>query len=228
MEILKLLVKPQVWITLTLTSILAFGVLAVTQLSSQEADVGAVYADGDDEDKMFRWDLVDAVLDPPPGETNSGGLASAEAQNGGKITLSGSGTFEVPDEGGISDEVTGGGTWETFASGGASTGTGTYVVTGLVSWHQSKGTGGARTDNIGDPEDASGGLVYLAIDYDDGTKGILVVSCRRGVNDVFEGITASKGFVDYWERVPPAPEGGNRTLFHEIQQDEDKEEEGDD
>ena len=47
--------------------------------------------------------------------------------------------------------------------------------------------------------------------------GILVVSCTgvAAPASMFEGITASKGYVDYWNRVAPA--GGvdaNRTLFH--------------
>ena len=34
-------------------------------------------------------------------------------------------------------------------------------------------------------------------------------------NTVFEGITASKSFVDYWNRVAPVPNvDGNRTVFH--------------
>ena len=172
----------------------------------------------------FRWDIVEAILpNPEPGETNPGGMASAKSQNDSIITLTGSGTFTVTDEGGISDVVTGGGTWETFDDKGNSTGSGTYVVTRLVSWHQSQGIGGGRTDNIGD--DASGGLAVFTVDYNDGTKGVLVVSCRRQVRDVFEGITASKGFVDYWERQPPnqpgpndvALVGFNRTLFHVVQ-----------
>ncbi len=172
----------------------------------------------------IRWDIIQGILPPPdPGETNPGGMASAKSQNGSIITLTGSGTFKVPDEGGISDVVTGGGDWKTVDDKGNSTGSGTYVVTRLVSWHQLKGTGGGRTDNIGD--DAIGGLAVFTVDYSDGTKGVLFVSCRRQVRDVFEGITASKGFVDYWERQPPnrtgpddvALVGFNRTLFHVVQ-----------
>ncbi len=58
----------------------------------------------------------------------------------------------------------------------------------------------------------------LTIAYSDGTHGVLNVSCHLvGTSDaVFEGITATKGFVDYWNReAPPAPPGDvNRTLFH--------------
>jgi len=50
-----------------------------------------------------------------------------------------------------------------------------------------------------------------------------VVSCHfNGTpNSVFEGITASKGFVDYWNRVPPAPGvDANRTAFHVVKGDD--------
>ncbi len=34
-------------------------------------------------------------------------------------------------------------------------------------------------------------------------------------DSVFEGVTASKGFVDYWNREAPAPGiDADRTLFH--------------
>jgi len=93
-----------------------------------------------------------------------------------------------------------------------------YVVTGPVSWHGFVGIGGASTDNIGDPAYARGGLAILSIEYDDGDQGILIVSCRRQQPGVFEGVTASKGFVGYWERqAPGAGIDGNRTLFHVVQ-----------
>ena len=41
---------------------------------------------------------------------------------------------------------------------------------------------------------------------------------------IFEGITASKGFVDYWNRVAPVGGvDGNRTLFHVLAQDQHNE-----
>jgi hypothetical protein len=75
-------------------------------------------------------------------------------------------------------------------------------------------------DLIGDPAERSAGLVVLRVAYSDGEQGTLVVSCHLvGTPDsVFEGITASKGFVDYWNREAPvggfAPGNANRTLFH--------------
>ena len=61
------------------------------------------------------------------------------------------------------------------------------------------------------------GLAVLRIQYSDGERGILVVSCHlAGTPDsVFEGITASKGFVDYFNSQAPIPGvDANRTLFH--------------
>jgi hypothetical protein len=163
-----------------------------------------------------RWDIIHLT----PGPTvNAGGQASAQNNIGDTITLTGTGTFVAPSGGGgTSSAVTGGGNWTiTTASGGSS---GTYVVTGLVRWEEAPGTFPASVDNIGSPADFRPGLAVLRIEYSDGSRGILVVSCHgAGTPDtVFEGITASKGFVDYWNRVAPSgtPAGtnANRTAFH--------------
>jgi len=60
-------------------------------------------------------------------------------------------------------------------------------------------------------EDASAGLVILSILYSDGERGILVVSCTLPGSPatVFEGITVSKGFVDFFNPVQAL-----QTLFH--------------
>jgi hypothetical protein len=75
-------------------------------------------------------------------------------------------------------------------------------------------------DNIGNAADARAGLAVLKISYNDGSDGVLIVSCTIAGTPagVFEGITASKGFVDYWNREPPPtpPGNANRTLFHVI------------
>jgi hypothetical protein len=49
----------------------------------------------------------------------------------------------------------------------------------------------------------------------DGSKGTLLVSCDLpgAPADVFEGVTPTKGFVAYWNRIAPAG-ADNRTLFH--------------
>jgi hypothetical protein len=82
----------------------------------------------------------------------------------------------------------------------------------------------ANIDNIGNPADARAGLAVLSIRYSDGSRGILVVSCHLGgtPDSVFEGITASKSFVDYWNREAPTPGvNADRTLFHIQQQHDD-------
>ena len=164
-----------------------------------------------------RWDIISLTGEPLT--VNPGGIASARAQDGSKITMTGTGTFVAPAGGaGSASSATGGGTWETFAPGGGSTGSGTYWVTGLVRWDQAPGALGTPPfDNIGNPDERSAGLAVLRIQYSDGEQGILVVSCHLvGTPDsVFEGITASKGFVTYWNAEPPLPGvDANRTLFH--------------
>ncbi len=169
---------------------------------------------GADETRI-RWDLVN--IDFTTGTLLAGGSASARANDGSKITLTGSGTFK-PDD---TEEVTGGGNWTTFDSTGAMTGSGTYEVKRLVKFDVAPGTFPLKIDNIGNPLDIRGGLVFLRIRYSPGGQsGILVVSCALGGTSpatVFEGITASKGFVDYWNREMPTPAvNGDRTAFHVV------------
>jgi hypothetical protein len=154
----------------------------------------------------IRWDIVS--IDFVAGTVDEGGTASALAADGSMITLTGSGTFRANP--GNSQAVSGGGTWST------STGSGTYWVTGFVDWHEAPGVAPPLTNLIGDPADARAGLVTLRIAYSDGSDGVLVVSCHLvGTPDsVFEGITASKGFVDYYNAVLPTDGvDANRTLF---------------
>ncbi len=161
-----------------------------------------------------RWDIVS--LSPP---ISPGGVAAALATEGSKIVLTGSGTFVAPAGGdGTSSATTGGGTWHTFSASNVSTGSGTYEVTGLVRWEKAPGTlPAAVPDLIGNAAERSAGLAVLRVEYSDGKHGILVVSCNLAgtPGTVFEGITASKGFVDYFNRVAPVPGvNANRTLFH--------------
>jgi hypothetical protein len=160
-----------------------------------------------------RWDIIS--LQPPNILPN--GVASALAEDGSKITLTGNGTFVAPGGGrGGSSAATGGGTWETRDNADNVTGSGTYEVTGLVLWKQAPGTN-AAIDLIGNPAERSAGLAVLTVEYDDGGRGILVVSCHLAgtPNSVFEGVNASKGFVHYYDNVAPvAGVDANRTLFH--------------
>lgn len=171
-----------------------------------------VFADG----MRVRWDIIS--VDFSTGTLSPGGIASARANDGSKITLTGSGTFST------GGGTNGGGNWTTFNSEGAETGSGTYRTKGLVTWVPSPGTPPLPNDNVGDREDESAGLAVLRIRYSDDTGGLLTVSCDLvGTSAaVFEGVTTTKGFVDYWNRVAPQPGvDGNRTNFHVLTEDED-------
>jgi hypothetical protein len=164
----------------------------------------------------MRWDIISVNFSTLT--LSAGGIASGRANDNSKITLTGSGTFR--SNSGDPQDVTGGGTWETFGMGGASTGSGMYQVTGFVRFEVAPGTFPLQHDNVGNPADVRAGLLVVGVAYSDGSEGTLVVSCHIvGTPDaVFEGVTASKGFVDYWNReAPPAPPGNaNRTAFHVI------------
>jgi hypothetical protein len=153
---------------------------------------------------LMRWDIIS--VDFVTLTASAGGTASAFANDNSKITLTGTGTFR--SNSGKSQAVTGGGTWET------STGSGTYEVTGFVSFVVAPGTFPLAHDNIGNPADARAGLAVLKISYDDGSDGVLIVSCTIAGTPaaVFEGITATKGYVDYLR--PDVPGNDNRTVFH--------------
>jgi len=142
-----------------------------------------------------KWDfakVVDMRIAAP------GGTGTASAENGSRITLTGGGTFDLP-----SGRVTGGGTWQTQDPSGAITGSGEYRVRSFVSWTLSAGSLSCPPfgDILGNCEDARGGLLVLVVDYLDGTEGVLKFSCRLfgAPESMFEGVTMSKGFVDYWK-----------------------------
>ena len=178
-----------------------------------------VYARGERDEAKFRWDIIS--LDFVHGTISAGGNASALANDMSKITLTSSGTFQVGDD----DEAKGGGMWTTFSPMGAETGHGTYRVTRLIRFELAPGTlvGTGLIDNIANIETAHAGLAAFAIRYSDGARGVLFVSCNLvGTPDsVFEGVTASKGSVDYWSRVAPkAGVDSNRTAFHKLGDDD--------
>jgi hypothetical protein len=169
---------------------------------------------------LYRWDIIHLSGPPPVTTTLPGGMASACAASScdNMITLTGRGTFRAnPDQ---PQAVTGGGTWTTTGFGADS---GTYKVTGFVSFEVAPGTlpSPPFTDGVtGVAADARAGLAVLRIAYSDGDQGVLIVSCDQPGTPpnlpIVEGITASKGFVDYWNRLAPesAPPFGNRTTFH--------------
>jgi hypothetical protein len=162
----------------------------------------------------YRWDIIS--VDFATGTLSAGGSASAIANDSSTITLTGEGTFNAASNFGNRD-VTGGGTWKTFDPSGTLTASGTYQVTGFVSFAVAPGTTRLPHDNIGDVKDQRAGLLFVTIQYSDGSPGVLTVSCDLiGTPDsVFEGIRVSKGFVDYWNGTAPVPGvNGNRTNFH--------------
>jgi len=198
-------------------SILTASVVALAMLLSITTRPPVAYGQA----AHIRWNLVHFTSFSPP-IFEAGGFASAHADDNSTITLTGSGTFVAPaGGGGASGAVTGGGMWDAFDASGRSTGTGTYKVAGLVRWEEAPGSIPPGVTALIDPAaDAHSGLVFLRIEYSDGEHGVLVVGCHLGVgtpNTIFEGITASKGFVDYWNRVAPVPNvDGHRTVFHTV------------
>src|SRR5438094_2390163 len=159
-----------------------------------------------------RWDIISLVGGAPPGPINPGGHASAAAANGGDtITLTGSGTFVAPASGGGSSAATGGGTWTT------SSGSGTYEVTGLVSWERANDQANVGfIDNI-DGGTRTNGTAVLTIAFSDGSRGVLTVGCHGpgAPPGIFEGVATTKGYTTYYNVQPPAPNmDANRTIFH--------------
>jgi hypothetical protein len=133
------------------------------------------------------------------------GSASATAADGLKIIVTGNGTFVAPaGGGGASSAATGGGNWETRNASDAVTGNGTYTVTGLVRWERAAAS-------VASIPGSTAGLAILRVEYSDGSAGTLTISCRITAAQPgrFEGITASKGFVDFWNPALPSP-----NLFH--------------
>ncbi|MGH2528586.1 MAG: hypothetical protein ACRDH0_04495 [Actinomycetota bacterium] len=166
-----------------------------------------------------RWDII-SFSGTPPGPLNPGGFAEAKTPEGAKIKLTGSGTFVAPPGGnGGSGAVTGGGTWQTFDAGGVSTASGTYTVTRLVTFEFANFASATPVfiDNIGALDERANGTAVLTIQYSDGSRGVLTVGCHGpgAPPGIFEGIAVTKGFTTYYD--VQAPVGGvdaNRTLFH--------------
>lgn len=166
---------------------------------------GVTLADG----STVRWDIV-TVSPGPPVTINGGGTASPKAADSYKITVTGSGTFGENVGTFGDDDVTGGGTWETFNSTGAMTGAGTYWVTRVVHFEKAPGSlPFPHVDNIGSVSQEAAGLVVLAIAFSDGSKGTITISCTLvGTPPTnVEGVTVVKGSVHYWSI-------SGATLFH--------------
>ena len=202
----------------------AAGSVAAGALGALGVPVGA-FADGEDKGRRVRWDLILVGT----GCVAPGGQASASANGGAKITISGTGTF--PDaRNKCRKDVTGGGTWAVSASdAGCFPGSGTFRVTELLSWTTAGGTPPLPCDNIG--PNATSGLATLRVKYSNGKTGTLTISCHfvGSASCVFEGITATMDYEDFWNREAPSTAGpgqpgfqeGNRTNFHFLDHDKD-------
>jgi hypothetical protein len=183
---------------------------------------------GENNGAKMRWDIWAPEVDTTTGVTTlaPGGHSLSQATfspvqfagDDSTITLTGSGTFRL-NEG---HDVTGGGTWVTAMKDGTVTGSGTYRVTGLVRFDLAPGTLvgiPGLVDAIGNVADSRAGLAVMKIAYSDGATGILVFSCSiASPAAVFEGTTATKGFVDYYNALFPDFTFGN-TIFHVLHED---------
>ena len=165
-------------------------------------------------DPTIRWDTISLTFPGGVGTVNAGGSDYALAADLTTIQINGHGTFSTPGA-----PVTGGGTWAT--SGLSGTASGHFTVLGLVKFDVAPGSlPPGFVDNIGDPANTRSGLAILRVGYQDNSRGILVISCHQPVGSpsgIFEGMTATKGFVDFREPVPPVPGvNANRNLFHVV------------
>jgi hypothetical protein len=183
---------------------------------------------GENHGAKMRWDIWAPEVDTTTGVTTivAGGHSVSQATfsaiqaagDDSTITLTGSGTFTL-NEG---HDVTGGGTWVTAMKDGTVTGSGTYRVTELVRFDSAPGSlAGVPgfVDAIANVAYSRAGLAVMKIAYSDGAKGILVFSCSIfSPPAIFEGTTATKGFVDYYNALFPDFTFGN-TIFHIIPED---------
>src|SRR5437870_9737061 len=141
-----------VWLAVLLVVVLLGSALFVTRTSAAG--------------QKYRWDIIS--VDFATGTLSAGGNASAIANDKSTITLTGQGTFNAASNFGNRD-VTGGGTWQTDNPAAS----GTYQVTGFVSFTVAPGTSRLPNDNIGNIKDQRGGLLFVTIKYSDGSPGVL-------------------------------------------------------
>ena len=118
-------------------------------------------ASGGSRNTKYQWDIIN--FDFATSTITAGGHASAFATGSGgsihtgKITVTGHGTFRSNP--GNPQDVTGGGTWQTFDGTGSPSGSGTYRVTGFVDFHVAPGSlPDSVTDNSGIKADVRSGV----------------------------------------------------------------------
>ena len=192
----------------------------------------AVVARADDDETIVRWDIISLTFNeggPGIHGVSAGGVAEALAPNhvppnvSFRIRFTGSGTF--PDRRGPSEDVKGGGTWETFDENGLSTGFGRYRVKELASWEFDSFQTPGFIDHIADANTRVNGTAVLRIRYSDGSKGVLLIGCHGpgAGNGIVEGVGSSKNQVTYWNIQSPLPGAVdlNRTLFHILVEEDD-------
>jgi hypothetical protein len=187
----------------------------------------AVFADEEESEHRVRWDIVS--IDFTKGCVNPGGHASARSNGGDRITMTGSGTFpDVRNK--CRRDVRGGGTWSIPSASDSRCfmGEGTFKVVELLSWTPAPTKFPLPCDNIGEIKDATSGLAKLRVAYSNGTQGVLTVSCQLKVGEqgapecIFEGITTSMEWEDFWNNESPAPGvDANRTVFHFVDREGD-------
>jgi len=126
-------------------------------------------ASGGSRNTKYQWDIIN--FDFATSTITAGGHASAFATGSGgsihtgKITVTGHGTFRSNP--GNPQDVTGGGTWQTFDGTGSPSGSGRYQVTGFVDFHVAPGSlPDSVTDNSGIKADVRSGLAVFQIAYD--------------------------------------------------------------
>src|SRR5690348_16000475 len=124
---------------------LRLAVVPVLLLLGAALFVSSASAGGSHKETKFRWDII--RVDFATGTLSAGGHASAIANDGSTLTLTGTGTFNAASNFGNRD-VTGGGTWQTFDKSGTPAASGTYQVTSFVSFTVAPGTPPLPHDNI--------------------------------------------------------------------------------
>ena len=190
-------------------ALLVMGLVATASLASplrhqQRATTGL----------MTRWDIISLDFKASPPTFNAGGVASALAADGSKVTLTGSGAFGGPQK-----TVTGGGNWTTYDPSGGQSGSGTYKVVSLVSFIGAnlQAQTPLFTDKLGDTNKRANGTAVLRIAFSDGSQGVLTVGCHGpgAPPGIFEGIATTKGYKTYYSvQAPAAGVDANRTIFH--------------
>ncbi len=197
----------------------SFGIAALLMgLLSVPFWVNQVFAEH--ETVRMRWDLMSVDFSADPRSLNPGGISSARALDDSKITLTGAGIFVVGSNIRAPWSVSGGGTWTTFDPDGVTvTGRGSYRVVSLVHWQVAPGEQPPSitfNDFVGGGlETFRAGLAVFRIAYSDHSEGHLAVSCTLDSSPptIHEGITVSKGFVNYTNSEGPTATE-NFTVFH--------------